>query len=117
MLTAVLTTAEVERRRKALFRATIASQLEETRKEMRREALRNKKPAGVKLSGMIQDELIRRKSVNSCIVKATGEPKKQMTKDDAVFASYQMTKRHGGCFYHYECIHCGHWHVGKRKTI
>ena len=69
----------------------------------------------VNFNGMFQDEMIRRKSINSCIIRSTGEPKKQMTMDEAIAASVYMRNRHGGLFYHYKCVHCEHWHVGKRK--
>lgn len=112
----MLTTVELERRRKALFRASIQDQITENEKYRRSRAPVKKRSMGVSTSSMIRDEITRRASVNSCIVKATGEPKKRQTKEEVMEASRAMSKRHGAIFYHYECVHCGHWHVGKRKN-
>ena len=115
----MLTAAELDRRRRAVRRVTIQDSISEARAERDKDELKRKAIAAsrnrTKINGMFQDEMIRRKSINSCIIRSTGEPKKQMTMDEAIAASVYMRNRHGGLFYHYKCVHCEHWHVGKRK--
>lgn len=104
----MLTVAEISRRTQALRRENIRLQREEnTRKKPRQNTS--------SISGMFRDEMIRRQSINSCIVKSTGEPKRQMSMEDAIATAVKMRNRHGGIFHHYQCVHCGHWHIGKRN--
>lgn len=55
--------------------------------------------------------------INSHITQSTGNLKiKYNTKASAEKAAASMTKKYGGWYSNYKCLHCDGYHVGKNRS-
>jgi len=54
---------------------------------------------------------------NSHISQGSGKPKvKYNTKKSAQKAALTMTKKYGGWYSNYKCLHCDGYHVGRNRS-